>query len=122
MGIRVSEGSITIEPFRFYDEGDVLTLWNGLEVSLLFSKKSKITIEVDYSTAGSLGERSEALSYSIVQPTFGRGVTITVNPGGGTPPLKTGLNIIVIALSIVSLVIVVLLLYLLRRKEEIIVV
>jgi len=122
MGIRVSEGSITIEPFRFYDEGDVLTLWNGLEVSLLFSKKSKITIEVDYSTAGSLRERSEALSYSIVQPTLGRGITITVNPGGGTPPLKTGLNIVVVALSALSLIIAILLLYLLRRKGEIIVV
>ncbi|MEM2930179.1 MAG: hypothetical protein QW797_04910 [Thermoproteota archaeon] len=121
MGIRVSGKSVIIEPFRFYGEGNILTLWNGQEVNLLFSKGSEIRVEVDYSVASSLGERSEALSYSIVQPTFGKGVTITVKPGGSEPSLKTGLNIIMIALSVGSLVIVTLFLYMLRRKEEVIV-
>lgn len=122
MGVRVSGNSIIIESFRFYDKGNVLTLWNGQEVGLLFSKGSEIAVEVDYSTASCLGRRSEALSYSIIQPTFGKEVTITANPSGGKPPLKTGLNIVVIVLSIVSLAIVILLLRSLRRKEEIIIV
>jgi hypothetical protein len=121
MGIRLSGNSIIIEPFRFYGEGNVLTLWNGREVNLLFSKGSEIRVEVDYSIASSLGEKSEALSYSIVQPTFGRGVAITVKPGGSTTPLKTGLNIITIVLSVGSIIIVILLLYALRRRGEVIV-
>jgi hypothetical protein len=121
MGIRLSGNRVIIEPFRFYGGGNVLTLWNGQEVNLLFSKGSGIRVEVDYSIASSLGEKSEALSYSIVQPTFGKGVAITVKPGGSTTPLKTGLNIIMIALSVGSIVIVILLLYMLRRREEIIV-
>ncbi|MEM2600075.1 MAG: hypothetical protein QW482_10305 [Thermoproteota archaeon] len=121
IGILVSGNSIVIEPFRFYDEGNILTLWNGQEVKLLFSKGSEIRIKVDYSTASSLGERSEALSYSIVQPTFGKGIAITVKPGGTTPPLKTGLNITAIALSVVSLIVTILLLYRLRKRGEVIV-
>ncbi|MEM2687689.1 MAG: hypothetical protein QW796_05005, partial [Thermoproteota archaeon] len=121
IGILVSGNSIVIEPFRFYDEGNILTLWNGQEVKLLFSKGSEIRIKVDYSTASSLGERSEALSYSIVQPTFGKGIAITVKPGGTKPPLKTGLNIIAIALSVLSIIITILLLYRLRKRGEVIV-
>jgi hypothetical protein len=121
MGIRLSGNRVIIEPFRFYDEGNILTLWNGQEVNLLFSKGSEIRVEVDYSIASSLGEKSEALSYSIIQPTFGKSVAITVKPGGSTTHLKTGLNIIMIALSVGSIIIVILLLYALRRKEEVIV-
>ncbi|MEM2056773.1 MAG: hypothetical protein QXO76_00765 [Thermoproteota archaeon] len=121
IGILVSGNSVVIEPFRFYDEGNILTLWNGQEVKLLFSKGSEIRIKVDYSTASSLGERSEALSYSIVQPTFGKGITITVKPGETKPPLKTGLNIIAIALSVLSIIITILLLYRLRKRGEVIV-
>ncbi|MBO3753677.1 MAG: hypothetical protein FGF53_02165 [Candidatus Brockarchaeota archaeon] len=121
MGILVSGNSVVIEQFRFYDDGNILTLWNGQEVSLLFSKGSQIRVEVDYSIASSLGERSEALSYSIVQPTFGKGITITVKPGGTTTPLKTGLNMVAVALSVGSIVTVALLLYRIRRKEEVIV-
>ncbi len=121
MGIRLSGNRVIIEPFRFYGGGNVLTLWNSQEVNLLFSKGSEIRVEVDYSIAGSLGEKSEALSYSIVQPTFGKGVAITVKPGGSTTPLKTGLDIITIALSVGSIIIVILLLYALRRREEVIV-
>ncbi|MEM3470530.1 MAG: hypothetical protein QXZ36_07300, partial [Thermoproteota archaeon] len=117
----VSGNSVVIEPFRFYDEGNILTLWNGQEVKLLFSKGSEIRIKVDYSTASSLGERSEALSYSIVQPTFGKGIAITVKPGETKPPLKTGLNIIAIALSVLSIIITILLLYRLRKRGEVIV-
>jgi hypothetical protein len=121
MGIRLSGNRVIIEPFRFYDEGNILTLWNGQEVNLLFSKGSEIRVEVDYSIASSLGEKSEALSYSIIQPTFGKSVAITVKPGGSTTHLKTGLNIIMIALSVGSIIIVILLLYAFRRKEELIV-
>jgi hypothetical protein len=121
MGIRLSGNRVIIEPFRFYDEGNILTLWNGQEVNLLFSKGSEIRVEVDYSIASSLGEKSEALSYSIIQPTFGKSVAITVKPGGSTTHLKTGLNIIMIALSVGSIIIVILLLYAFRRKEEVIV-
>ncbi|MGC8831735.1 MAG: hypothetical protein ACP5PQ_04070 [Thermoproteota archaeon] len=121
IGIRVSGGSVIIEPFRFYDKGNVLTIWSGQDVSLLFSKDSEITVDVDYSMASSLGDRSEALSYSIIQPTFGKAVNITVKPGETTPPLKTGLTVIVILLSAVSIIIVIVLVYALRRKEEIIV-
>ncbi|MEM3426266.1 MAG: hypothetical protein QXI42_10765 [Thermoproteota archaeon] len=121
IGILVSGNSVVIEPFRFYDEGNILTLWNGQEVKLLFSKGSEIRIKVDYSTASSLGERSEALSYSIVQPTFGKGIAITVKPGETKPPLKTGLNIIAIALSVLSIIITILLLYRLRKRGEVIV-
>jgi len=121
MGIRLSGNRVIIEPFRFYDEGNILTLWNGQEVNLLFSKGSEIRVEVDYSIASSLGEKSEALSYSIIQPTFGKSVAITVKPGGSTTHLKTGLNIIMIALSVGSIIIVIPLLYALRRKEEVIV-
>ncbi|MEM2997988.1 MAG: hypothetical protein QW542_03475 [Thermoproteota archaeon] len=121
MGILVSGNSVVIEPFRFHDEGNILTLWNGQEVKLLFSKGSEIRIKVDYSTASSLGERSEALSYSIVQPTFGKGIAITVKPGETKPPLKTGLNIIAIALSVLSIIITILLLYRLRKRGEVIV-
>ncbi|MEM4229145.1 MAG: hypothetical protein QXZ66_05250 [Thermoproteota archaeon] len=121
IGILVSGNSVVIEPFRFYDEGNILTLWNGQEVKLLFSKGSEIRIKVDYSTASSLGERSEALSYSIVQPTFGKGITITVKPGETKPPLKTGLNIIAIALSVGSVIVTILLLYRRRKRGEVIV-
>ncbi|MEM3464887.1 MAG: hypothetical protein QW506_00200 [Thermoproteota archaeon] len=121
MGILVSGNSVVIEPFRFHDEGNILTLWNGQEVKLLFSKGSEIMIKVDYSIASSLGERSEALSYSIVQPTLGRGITITVKPGGTATPLKTGLNIVAVALSVGSIIIAALLLYRFRRREEVIV-
>ncbi len=121
MGIQVSGNSIVIEPFRFYDEGNILTLWNGQEVNILFSKGSEIRIKVDYSIASSLGERSEALSYSIVQPTFGRGIAITVKPGETTPPLKRGLSITVVALSVGSIIITILLLYRLRKRGEVVV-
>jgi len=121
IGIRVSGGSVTIEPFRFYDEGNVLTIWNGQNVSLLFSSGSEITVDVDYSIASSLGERSETLSYSIMQPTFGKAVNITVKPGETTPPLKTGLTVIVILLSAVSIILIIVLVYMLRRKEEVII-
>ncbi|MEM2981186.1 MAG: hypothetical protein QW385_07495 [Thermoproteota archaeon] len=120
-GMRVSGGSVIIEPFRFYDKGNVLTIWSGQDVNLLFSKDSEITVDVDYSIASNLGDRSEALSYSIIQPTLGKAVNITVKPGETTPPLKTGLTIIVILLSAASIIVVIVLVYALRRKEEIIV-
>ncbi|MEM2089120.1 MAG: hypothetical protein QXF52_10715 [Thermoproteota archaeon] len=121
IGIRVTDGSVTIESFRFYDKGNVLTIWSGQDVNLLFSRDSEITVDVDYSVASSLGERIETLSYSIIQPTFGKAVNITVKPGETPHPLETGLTIIVILLFAVSIIIVIVLVYALRRKEEIVV-
>ncbi|MBO3799656.1 MAG: hypothetical protein FGF52_01150 [Candidatus Brockarchaeota archaeon] len=122
LGIEVSDSSITITQFRTHDKGDILTLWNGQGLSLLFSEDSKIIIAVDYSILDNLGEKSEVLSYSVAQPTLGKGLSIVVKPGGETPPLKTGLNILMIILIAASLIVIIFLLYAFSRKREIIIV
>ncbi|MEM1548563.1 MAG: hypothetical protein QXU09_01820 [Thermoproteota archaeon] len=122
LGIEVSDSSITITQFRTHGKGNILTLWNGQGFSLLFSKDSEIIIAVDYSILDNLGEKSEALSYSVAQPTLGKGLSIVVKPGGETPPLKTGLNMLMIILIAASLIVIILLLYAFSRKREIIIV
>jgi len=122
LGIEVSNGSITITQFRTHSKGNILKLWNGQELSLLFSNNSEIIVVVDYSILDNLGEKSEALSYSVVQPTLGKGLSIIVKPGGETQPLKTGLNMLTIILLAVSAAIIIVLLYAFSRKREIIIV
>jgi anion-transporting ArsA/GET3 family ATPase len=122
LGIEVSDGSVAITQLRTHSRGNVLTLWNGQELSLLFSNNSEITVVVDYSILENLGEKSEALSYSVVQPTLGKGLSIIVKPGGETQPLKTSLNMLTIVLLAASIAVVIVLLYAFRRKREIIIV
>jgi len=122
LGIEVSDGSVAITQFRTHSRGNVLTLWNGQELSLLFSNNPEITVVVDYSILENLGEKSEALSYSVVQPTLGKGLSIIVKPGGETQPLKTSLNMLTIVLLAASIAVVTVLLYAFRRKREIIIV
>ncbi|MGQ9690121.1 MAG: hypothetical protein ACUVQY_02405, partial [Thermoproteota archaeon] len=121
LGISITGNSIVIEQFRFHDKGNVLTLWNGQELKLLFAEDSEIRVEVDYSLVRDLGQRSEALSYSIIQPTFGKAVSITVKPSEETAPPKSGLNVVTVILILVSIAIVVMILYKLRRREEILI-
>ncbi|MEM2287157.1 MAG: LPXTG cell wall anchor domain-containing protein, partial [Thermoproteota archaeon] len=122
LGIEVSGDVITISQFRFHNGGNILTLWNGQEFSLLFSNNSQVVVEVDCSISEDLGERSEALSYSIIQPTLGKGLNIVVKPGEETLPLKTGLNIVMILLIVASIVAIIVLVYAFRRKREVIVI
>ena len=122
LGVEVSDGSVTITQFRTHSKGNILTLWNGQEFSLLFSNNSEITVAVDYSILDNLGEKSEVLSYSVTQPTLGKGLSIIVKPGGETQPLKTGLNMLMIILLATSVTVIIVLLYAFSRKREIIIV
>lgn len=123
LGIGVSDDVITISQFRFHDRGNILTLWNGQGFSLLFSNNSRVTtVEVDYSISKDLGERSEAVSYSVIQPTLGKNFNIVVKPGVETPPLKTGLNIVMILLVATSIIVISVLIYFFGRKREAIVI
>lgn len=122
LGIEFSEGSITITQFRTHSKGNILTLWNGQGLSLLFSKDSEIIVSVDYSILDNLGRKSETLSYSVTQPTLGKGFSIIVKPGEETPPLKTGLNILMITLLAASLIVIIVLILVFSRKREIIIV
>ncbi|MEM3712522.1 MAG: hypothetical protein QXR97_03185, partial [Thermoproteota archaeon] len=122
LGIVVSEDSITISQFRFHDGENILTLWNGQALNILFSKNSQISVEVDYSLPEGLGDRSDALSYSVVQPTLGKGFNIVVKPSGETPSFKTGLNMVRILLITASIVTIIILVYAFGRKREVIVI
>lgn len=121
LGISITGNSIIIEQFRFHDKGNVLTLWNGQELKLLFAEDSEIRVEVDYSLVRDLGQRSEALIYSIIQPTFGKAVSITVKPSEETALLKSGLNVVTVILILVSIAIVAMILYKSRRRAEILI-
>jgi len=122
LGVDVSNGSVTISQYRSHDRGNILTLWNGQGLSLLFSNTTRVIVDVDYSILDNLGERSEALSYSIIQPTLGKGFSIVTNPSGETQPLKTGLNTLTILLALSSVIAAVILLYAFRRRREVIVI
>jgi predicted component of type VI protein secretion system len=120
LGISISEGCVTIKQFRLQNKGNILKIWNGQEISLLFSNNSSIMVSVDYSAVDNLGERSEALSFSIIQPTLGKGFSTVVKPVEETPPLKTGLNILTLLLAVTSVIIAVILLYAFSRRKEVI--
>ncbi|MCS7138975.1 MAG: hypothetical protein NZ873_02845 [Crenarchaeota archaeon] len=121
LGMEFSGDSITISQFSYHDEGNLLMFWNGQEFSLLFSNNSQVIVEVDYSILDELGERSEVLSYSIIQPTLGKGFNIVFKPNGENQPLKTGLNIVMSLLIAASIVVIVILLYAFVRKREVII-